>query len=69
MLFRSPSTGQPSGVDVHRVATVRRRIRINNKEASPFGAGWNLEELKEIVTNPDGSVLYVTIASAAPVWS
>ena len=55
-----PSTGQPSGVDVHRVATVRRRIRINNKEASPFGAGWNLEELEEIVTNPDGSVLYVT---------
>lgn len=36
------------------------QVVVVNGIASPFGAGWNLEELHEIVVNDDGSALLIS---------
>lgn len=55
-------SGSGSGaleIEVVTEAETIGRILVNNRERSPFGAGWDLEELSGLFANPDGSALMV----------
>ncbi|GMR20210.1 MAG: hypothetical protein BMS9Abin36_0805 [Gammaproteobacteria bacterium] len=47
----------PANFSYGQTSQIGGRVIVHDRSASPFGAGWGLEELQRIHKNPDGTLL------------